>query len=150
MHQGAVPTWGRSAAIGRRGKTLRSFTRLARKRCSRGSSALVSVDCLCVAQGCVAGRSGNARATKKYNVTLLNLRNLLEIGSTFSGTVFWGITRTFSRAVEFGVYYRVASDLRSERQTLLESPLSIERDGARAREMFVAVCAHREPFLPFE
>lgn len=51
----------------------------------------------------------------------------------FSGSVFWGITRTFSRAVEFGAYYRFASDLRSARQTLLESPLLIERERAHGR-----------------
>ncbi|KAL1256845.1 hypothetical protein QQF64_012390 [Cirrhinus molitorella] len=73
------------------------------ERCSRSGSALVSVDCLCVAQGCIAGRRGNARAAKKYNVTLLNVPNLVEIGSTFLPVFSEDYTNIFSRAVEFGV-----------------------------------------------
>lgn len=69
------------------GLTPFGFVWLAGKGCSRGSAALVSVDCLCVAQDSIAGRRGNVRLSKEYNVTLLNDPNLLKSEVHF-GTFF--------------------------------------------------------------
>jgi len=134
MHQDAVPTWGRGPAIGRQGKTLGSLISLASKRRSRSGSALVSVDCLCVAQGCIAGRRGNARAAKKYNVTLLNVPNLFKFGSIVLAVFFGDYTNLFSRR---GVWRLFISLL-----ILIESPLVIERARERCSPPFASTRNH--------
>jgi len=136
MHQDAVPTWGRGPAIGRQGKTLGSLISLASKRRSRSGSALVSVDCLCVAQGCIAGRRGNARAAKKYNVTLLNVPNLFKFGSIVLAVFFGDYTNLFFAPWSLASLYFFA-----------DSHRVASCDRASAREMFATVRVNQEPYL---
>lgn len=138
MHQDAVPTWGRGPAIGRQGETLGSLISLASKRRSRSGSALVSVDCLCVAQGCIAGRRGNARAAKKYNVTLLNVPNLFKFGSIFLAVFSWDYTNLFFAPWSLASLYFFAS----EKLILIESLLVIERAHERCSPPFASTRNH--------
>lgn len=103
MHQDAVPTWGRGPAIGRQGKTLSSLISLASKRRSLSGSALVSVDCLCVAQGCIAGRRGKCSSGEEVQRYTFKRPKPLQIRKYIFGSVFWGLHEHFFRAVEFGV-----------------------------------------------
>lgn len=138
MHQDAVPTWGRGPAIGRQGETLGSLISLASKRRSRSGSALVSVDCLCVAQGCIAGRRGNARAAKKYNVTLLNVPNLFKFGSIFLAVFSGDYTNLFFAPWSLAFLYFFAS----EKLILIESLLVIERAHERCSPPFASTRNH--------
>lgn len=104
MHQDAVPTWGRGSAIGRQGKTLSSLISLASRRRSLSGSALVSVDCLCVAQGCIAGRRGKCSSGEEVQRYTFKRPKPLQIRKYIFGSVFWGLHEPFFRAVvEFGV-----------------------------------------------
>lgn len=131
MYQDAVPTWGHGPAIGQQAETVGSLIWLASRRRSLSGSTLVSVDCLCVAQGCVAGRRGNAREAKKYNVTLLTVPNLFKIGSTFLPVFSVDYTNIFFAPWSLASF----NFFPWEKLILTESLLVIERASERTRDV---------------
>lgn len=136
MHQDAVPTWGRGPAIGRQSKTLSSLISLASRRRSLSGSALVSVDCLCVAQGCIAGRRGKCSSGEEVQRYTFKRPKPLQIRKYIFGSVFWGLHEPFFAPWSLASLYFFA-----------DSHRVASCDRASAREMFATVRVYQEPYL---